>query len=343
MKRVVILQNEVMEYRKPVFDGLAKHYDITVVHTGRPSVDDNNLYAETILPSRKIGPFFIQNPVLVRRAVAHADAVIVMFDLHWPIYLSPVAKCGGRNILWGHRYSGNHTANRVRDWLMKKADGLLMYGSEDIDLMIARGARPERIFMGWNTIHIPNHRDYSQQQKSSLLFVGRLQPRKRIDELISSFARCLGRIPQHVILDIVGSGDMEPELKVLVEKLGLSKRVRFHGAVVDHEVLAGLFSTAFAYVSPGPVGLGALHSFAYGVPVITCREERHGPEFENVRNDENAIVYRNHGELDQAITKICGQSGLSSRLGRCAYRQYEARSLECMLRGFRDAIEAAGH
>lgn len=342
MKKLVILQNEIMEYRKPVYDGLAKDYDVNVLHSGPPSVCETSKYREIIVPSWKLGPFFIQNTMTVHSVVAEADAVIAMFDLHWPGYFLPTARGKGRYILWGHRYGSNRGANFVRDLLIKRADAVLLYGEEDVDSMLMRGIGAQRIFIAWNTIHIPNHYDYSQHQKNSLLFVGRLQRRKQIDDLILSFSRCLGQIPDDVVLDIVGCGSLRFELEGLVEKLGLFKRIRFHGEVTDHEVLSKLFSTAFAYVSPGHVGLGVLHSFAYGIPVITCKCKVHAQEFENIKNEENALVYDSHAELDKAIVRICSESGLSSELGSAAYRQYEARSLERMLRGFRDAIESTG-
>src|SRR5690606_23295876 len=126
---------------------------------GKPSVNKINRYREMIVPSRKAGPFFLQQPGRIRDAVANADVVVAMFDLRWPAYL--MASGRGRYILWGHRYSQSRIANVARDWLMKKADRILLYGPEEIEQMVARGIDPARIEVAHNTIHVPNHNDYS--------------------------------------------------------------------------------------------------------------------------------------------------------------------------------------
>lgn len=338
-KKIVILQNTIMDYRKPVYDGLSGFYDVTVVHSGKPVDGETHGYRETIVSCRMAGPFFLQNPLRVRQAVANADAVIAMFDLRWPAYLVPMARGPGRYILWGQGYSRNRGVNVVRDWLIKKADRLLLYGAEGIEGMVARGIDRERIVVAPNTIHVPNHQDHSGHPKHSLLFVGRLQPRKRIDDLIETFARLEGRLPDDTVLDIVGGGALMPALKALADARGVSAKVRFHGAVTDHAELSRLFASAYAYVSPGPVGLGALHSFSYGVPVITLRAERHGPEFHNLAHEKNALICDDMAGLESAIERICNQPGFALKLGASAYGRYSERTLDRVLAGFRTAIE----
>jgi len=178
------------------------------------------------------------------------------------------------------------------------------------------------------------------RKKNSLLFVGRLQERKRIDLFIKAFAQLQGLISDDIILEIVGSGEIENDLRAIVENLGISGRVNFHGRVDDPEVLAKIFSRAYAYVSPGPVGLGVLHSLAYGVPVITLREGRHGPEFHNLMHENNALICENDVGLEEAILRICTDAALAKRLGNKAYQHYvRERPLSRMLDGFRKAIE----
>jgi glycosyltransferase involved in cell wall biosynthesis len=341
-KAVLILQNEIMAYRKPVYNGLAKDYDVTVVHSGSVSVSAEDRYHEVIVKKNSVGPFFVQPQLNLSVMFARYDCVVAMFDLRWPAYICPLFR-GGRPkyILWGHRYSGNHIANFLRDRLMARADKLLMYGEEEVARMASRGVPLDKIVVASNTIHIPNHRDYSGAEKSSILFVGRLQVSKRVDEIIESFARLRSVIPATISLDIVGSGDIERDLRRLAKERGVLDRVVFHGRVDDHEVLAQRFSCAYAYVSPSPVGLGVLHSFAYGVPVVTLRNARHGPEFHNIRHGVNGLVCEDMSSFDRAVERICSSSSLSSDLGRRAYEFYSTeRSLELMLGGFRSAIEA---
>lgn len=343
MKRLLVLQNFILPYRKPVYNGLARDYDVTVLHSGTSTVEPADAYKEILVPVRRLGPFFIQNGVFRELSSGKYDAVIAMFDLRWPSYILPVLKSRRRHgkwIFWGHWYSPRPVVNYARDWLMKKADAILLYSREEIGEMIRRGVQADKIFVADNTIHVPNHHDYSRHPKSSLLFVGTFKKRKKVDLLIDVFASILDEIPENVKLEIVGDGEDRDFLYKMVRKLGLEERVIFHGRVDNCELLAGFFSRAHAYVSPGQVGLGLLHSFAYGVPVITTSQPAEKSEIEFLKHRFNGITYMVEDALGEILVEICNSPRLSATLGQNAYRLYSSeKTLEIMLNGFKKAIE----
>lgn len=346
MKSVLILQSEIMEYRKPIYNGLADSYNVVVLHSGKPSVKQGDRYREIITSNVEIWRFHFMPNLSLSKMANKFDAIIAMFDLGWPGFLAPLLwKNRPKYILWGHRYSANGVACAVRDWLMARADRLLMYGDEEVERMISRGISPDKICIAWNTIHVPNHCDFSGVKKNSLLFVGRLQPMKRIDLIIEEFARLQGHIPDATVIDIVGSPadnapGIESELKRLVDKLKMTRKVFFHGRVDDPNTLAMIFSRAHAYISPSPVGLGVLHSLAYGVPVITFQNVRHGPEFQNLKHGENSLICKDVTELSEAMRAVCNDRELTARLGQSAYRHYVTnRPLKAMLDGIRKAVD----
>lgn len=357
MKKLLILQNMILPYRKPVYNGLARDYDVTVLHAGTPTVEPEDTYKEILVPALKIGPFFIQNGVFREISSGRYNVIIAMFDLRWPAYILPVLKSRrryGKWIFWGIGYSRSPIVNYARDWLMKKSDAILLYGPRNIEEMIQRGACKNKIFVAHNTIHIPNHCDYSRQAKSSLLFVGTFRKHKSIDCLIEVFARVHEKIPENVHLEIVGGypevrfsrlglGDGKERnfLHKKLEKIGLDKRVIFHGRLEQHDLLAEIFSRAYAYVALGNVGLSVLHSFAYGVPVIAKDQpEIHGPESDNLKHQVNGFTYKKEDELEDALIEICNSSRLPATLGQNAYNLYsKERTLETMLDGFKKAIE----
>jgi glycosyltransferase involved in cell wall biosynthesis len=341
MKSVLFLQNEIMQYRKPVYNGLAEFYDVSVFHSGQPSVIEGDRYREHIAPQIRRGPFHVQPASPLDELIGSHDAVIAMFDIRWPRYLAPLFwRRRPKYILWGHRYGNSGAANAVRDFLMKHADCLLLYGDEEVERMVSRGIPRSRIVLAPNTIDVPNHFDYSKHPKTSFLFVGRLQQRKRLDLLISSFAKAYPNLPPHLSLDIVGAGPIETELKQQAQSAGIVQRVNFYGKVHDPVRLADLFSRAIAYVSPGPVGLGVLHSFAYGVPVVTLRKERHGPEFWNLRHDENSHLLDTEQDLTPAFEFFASKPSHAAALGHNAFIYYtRERNLSKMLTGIRQGIE----
>lgn len=340
-KSILILQGQLAEYRRPLFNALAETYDVTVLHAGTPASRPGDRFTEQTVPARRIGPFLHQNLRKVGRAIHKHDVVVAMFDLHWPAYCLPVlAQDRPRYILHGHRYSGNALADRARNALMKRADCLLMYGDEEVTRMIASGIDPRRIEIAPNTIEVPNHANLSTGAKRNLLYVGRLQERKRLDLAIETFARLQGRIDPAIRFDIVGAGEPEAALRRCAEIAGVADKVKFHGAVRDDDRLKRFFESAIAYVSPGPVGLAVVHSFAYGVPVVTLREGRHGPEFFNLRDGRNGLIVADAEAYEEALLQLCSDLPLARKLGGEAYRDFAAnRTFSHMVAGFRKAID----
>lgn len=270
------------------------------------------------------------------------DIVIAMFDPHWPVnVILPLLPRSARLLLWGHRYSHRRIVNWTRDRLLGMADGSIMYSREDYPELVRRGVDMTKVYLAENTVEVENARDCSLSSKSSLVFVGRLQPRKGVPELIAAFAQSVAVRRPDFHLEIVGDGpDMDLCVRTAAEHHVLD-RVCFHGANGSDADLLPIFDRSLAYVSPGPVGLGVLHSFAYGVPVVTRRGVRHGPEFTNLVHGLNSVVYDRPDELGGVLADLVNDEPLARRLGRAAFRHYdEERRMDRMVDGFRQAILA---
>lgn len=340
-KRLLVLQDVLQPFRKPVFNGLAEYYDVTVVHSGIPNLDPSDAFREVVLPVRRRGPLSIRDRS-GQMSGAGFDVTVSMFDLRWPdCILPPLRDRGpyGRWILWGHGYGNSRLARPLRDWLAARADGVLLYDDSAAADMLLRGLRPHKVFIAPNTVHVPNHRDCTGCRKSSLIYIGRLTKAKKVDALIDAFADVRSRIPDHIRLEIVGDGRERASLERRAHSRGVADAVTFQGEVHDDDVLAALFARAYACVVPGYVGLVVLHSFAYGVPVITRRDEPHAPEFSNLAHGRNALICDRHGFAD-ALVDVCTNPQRAAELGRTAYRFYaNKRTLDMMLYGFRKAIE----
>lgn len=97
-----------------------------------------------------------------------------------------------------------------------------------------------------------------------LLIVGRLMMQKGHDTLL----KALAHVSRPWILDIVGTGELEGELKALAERLGLASRVRWLGYRDDvPQLLADADLFCFPSRFEG-LGLAFLEAVATGVPVI---------------------------------------------------------------------------
>nr|MBA3657959.1 glycosyltransferase family 4 protein [Gemmatimonadaceae bacterium] len=79
-------------------------------------------------------------------------------------------------------------------------------------------------------------------------YLGRIKKYKRIDLVISAFAKVQLRDAR---LEIAGAGDYRPALEKLVDRLGLGSRVRFLGRISEAEKLA-LLRRSWATVLASP-------------------------------------------------------------------------------------------
>ena len=99
--------------------------------------------------------------------------------------------------------------------------------------------------------------------KPSVLFVGRLQARKRIDLLLQACAQLPEALRPRLV--IVGDGPERRTLEALAQTVYPS--AEFPGARHGEELTA-YFSAADLFVLPGTGGLAVQEAMSYGLPVI---------------------------------------------------------------------------
>ena len=107
--------------------------------------------------------------------------------------------------------------------------------------------------------------DVTSGRKIDLLFAGQLIRGKGVQLLFAAMARM--KTPR--MLDIVGTGNMEPKLKALAVQLGIAGRVRFNGFQSNPQ---DWMRAAKCVVVPSfwqePYGLVAAEAVALGRPVV---------------------------------------------------------------------------
>lgn len=147
-------------------------------------------------------------------------------------------------------------------WEIKK-----LYGK---DAVVARGCLPSEI-LSWHPKEDIKEK-LGLQNKKIIFSVGRLDPRKRIDVLIKSFAKILPKYEDLYLL-IGGTGEDEERLKRLTEELGITERVKFIGFVPDSE-LFDYYSACdvFAFPSWTTSGITPYEALAVGKKVVWTSE-----------------------------------------------------------------------
>jgi glycosyltransferase involved in cell wall biosynthesis len=166
-----------------------------------------------------------------------------------------------------------------------------------------------------------------------VLFVGRLQGRKRIDNLLYACAALLPELQPEVW--IVGDGPAMAEFQTLAQQI--YPHAHFPGAKRGAE-LNSFFSTADLFVLPGTGGLAVQEAMAYGLPVIVA--EGDGTQDDLVRPENGWRVPP--GDADALVATLREALSDAPRLrlmGRESFRIVaEDANIEHMVSVFIQAI-----
>ncbi len=205
---------------------------------------------------------------------------------------------GKETYLWTHGWYGNESRLKtiIKKTFYKLSTGLFLYGDYAKGLMLKEGFKNEKLKVIYNSLdydvqkkirkdlrHTNIYHDYFGNDNPVMVFTGRLTPVKKLDQLISAHEILSSKgINFNVI--ILGDGPEKEKLKDLSCKAGLTDRYWFYGSCYDEAVIGEMYYNAAACISPGNVGLTAIHSLMYGCPVITHSDfSKQMPEFEAIQ------------------------------------------------------------
>ncbi|HEY0816574.1 MAG TPA: glycosyltransferase [Pseudonocardia sp.] len=148
----------------------------------------------------------------------------------------------------------------------------------------------------------------------TVLFVGRMDQEKRVEELIRAFAALPAGVSAQ--LELVGDGPERAGWVALTESLGVADRVRFRGFVCEEELLAA-YARAAVFCMPGIAELQSLvtlEAMASGVPVVAA-DAMALPHL--VRPGRNGWLYPpgDVGELSARLAVLLIDPALRRRMG----------------------------
>lgn len=161
---------------------------------------------------------------------------------------------------------------RIADYIVPKADGIRVVSKrikESMEVRYKEALPPTSIipiavsFAPVSAVPLPAH-----NFTFSLITVGRLEPEKRIEDILYALARIQQLYPS-VGLFIVGEGRQRKHLEKLTQKLGLSDKVQFLGWVDNSRALV---KSAHAYIQASAYegyGLTLIEAALAKVPIIT--------------------------------------------------------------------------
>lgn len=164
--------------------------------------------------------------------------------------------------------------------------------------------------------------DRSASRGDGLLFVGRLTAQKGVDLLLHALAL----LPAQVSLDVVGDGAERASLQALAGSLGVSGRVRWHGAKPADQ-LAAFYRGASALVVPSAeegLGLVAVEAELCETPVVAFAS---GGLVDVVTDQVTGILVaqRSAAALARAIGSLRARPDRGAALGRAGAESVRER------------------
>lgn len=148
-------------------------------------------------------------------------------------------------------------------------DAMISYSQRGADEYAALGFSREKIFVAHNSVAMPPSsplpsRPLTLDLRPNVLFVGRLQARKRVDYLLQACAE----LKQDIRLVIVGDGPERNKLQSLAKEA--YSTAEFIGSKHGAE-LKPYFAEADLFILPGTGGLAVQEAMSYGLPVIVAQ------------------------------------------------------------------------
>ena len=233
------------------------------------------------------------------------------------------------------------TRLRRRKDLIQQFDALITYSQSGAEEYRALGYPQDRIFIAHNAVtRSPDHPMPERppilptNAKPQILFVGRLQERKNVDNLIHACAR-LPESSQPKLL-IVGDGPGRKQLELLAKVV--YPKAEFTGALYD-EALRDQFLNSDLFVLPGTGGLAIQQAMSYGLPVIAAQAD--GTQADLIREANGWQIPANDIQSLQAtLERALSDIPALRRMGAESYRIVaEEINLEKMIEVFIKALE----
>jgi glycosyltransferase involved in cell wall biosynthesis len=361
--RVLLIQHAVYPYRRPVFDELGRHFDLTVFFCLEAKAfrrwDTSAMFADPpfaagVLPGIRIGWLVLNRGLSSALWRGGFDAVVVgtidFITLPQVVTLLSVGRLRGIPLViceeffptpWykARRPIVSRLAIATRKFVYARSAAFAAWNRKAEAFLAAAGAPPERIFGGSHWYPPPEPPSALPDPfpgRRVVLCVGYLrQMRKGIDILIRAFRA----LPQDALLVIVGGGEDEAALRREAEG---DERIVFAGHLDDAAKRPFL---RHAYLVAVPSRWDAwnlvVNEAAYHhVPVVVS--DGAGVS-DTVAAAGNGVVVAAGDEaaLGRAIAALLDDRDRRDELARRSGEFLALASLEGMARAVIDAVEAA--
>ena len=325
-KRLTCIFNFAPHYRLPIYRLIDRDFEASF-YFGKNlkgnilSLDVDELlgFKSFLINQNILGSNFVWQAGAVKAFLKHRNTTFILTGSpfiisNWIIGLLGLL-LGKKVWVWTHGMKGEKRGKRK---MFEKAfyrlfDKLLLYGHYSEKVMEKEGFKRNRLVVIYNSLDYNKQVVIRQQIKyqaifanhfgnhnKTLIYVGRLQKVKKLDMILRAMHLLNPRIKVNLVL--VGKDTDGSNLIELTKELRLNDQVWFYGETYDEKEIAQLFNEADICISPGPIGLTAIHAATFGVPLITNDNfSKQMPEFEVIKEGVNGSFFKECDISDLAL------------------------------------------
>ena len=319
--------NYAPHYRESIYKAIDETFDTQFYFGREVEYNKNSGIKKLDYTVFKRAPIEFENKIILKKflwrtkliplAFKNFDSYLLTGDLSFsyiPFLL--ICRILGKKVYgWGHGpKTKDGKVTPIFWWFIKKLTGFFSYGENGRQRMIALGYPKDKVHVIYNSLNsniFPNRSllsniyiDKFGNHNPTIIFIGRLISDKRIDKLIELLKKLyINNKPCNLV--IVGNGPSKEELLNISDQNGLNDRIWFYGACYDDNINSKLLYNADLCITPGNVGLTALHSLTFGTPVIShnCFDCQ-GPEYEAIQPYKTGLLFEKDN-YDDCYAKTC--------------------------------------
>lgn len=325
-KDICCIFNLGPHYNYPLYSAMGRELECDFclgdhIHTEIKIFDYPSLpgYQKT-LHNRYFGPFYWQDGALSQLFQPYRYYILTGEPYclsHWVLLL--LSKFTRKKVFgWTHGWYGRESflKKAVKKAFFQLFDHLLVYSEYAMGLMREEGIRASKMTCIANSLDSERMKDIRCQLQPTdvykkhfgndhpvIIYCGRIQKVKKLESLVDA-VDMLARQGKPVNLIMIGKDVDGTNLEAYVAEKHLQSSVWFYGPCYEESVLAELFYNASVCVSPGNIGLTAIHSLSYGCPVVTHDDfTLQMPEFESVIPGMTGDFFE-YGNINDIVEKI---------------------------------------
>lgn len=244
---------------------------------------------------------------------------------------------------WAHGMLGKESGLKkaIARFRYGLIDGAFVYNERSCRIMSENGIPSAKLHPIYNSLDYDAQLPLRKSMKSSeiykehfgnnipvLIFIGRLTAVKKLNLVIEA----VSHLKQQGLLAnlvFVGDGTERGSLESLVEQLGVKDQVWFYGACYDERTNAELIYNSDLCISPGNIGLTAIHVLMFGCPAITNDDFNHQmPEFEAIHDGITGTFFKadNSESLAESIKKwLANHNNDRDKVRRACYDEIDSK------------------